>query len=300
MNVNRTLLASCRAWPQLAGLRGGLAHADIGGRRDLGVAPIYRPTVPVANWTGSYIGISGGGVWGSSVVHNDIHRRRSDPAVRSARRHCRDHHGFNIQNGRSFTATRATRRSPASAGSAFDFPPNGAFSSEVREPWLSTYRGRLGSRRTIGCSTPLAAPRSPTRDQHSGPPGQISEKHWHWGWTLGGGVEMRLTQDWTAKVEYLYVGLQDKSLFQSCAKCRLSQQSAREPGRPHRSRRRELQAPLEDPGQLLEALRRAPCADYAPRIRRGPRVRGLLGRIRRFAVIRRRGPPSARSIQTGT
>src|SRR5205807_8090184 len=39
---------------------------------DLGVAPIYRPVAPVANWTGSYIGISGGGAWGNSVVHNDL------------------------------------------------------------------------------------------------------------------------------------------------------------------------------------------------------------------------------------
>ena len=43
--------------------------------------------------------------------------------------------------------------------------------------------------------------------------GEISDKQWHWGWTAGGGVEVKLNQDWTAKVEYLYVGLQDKSYF---------------------------------------------------------------------------------------
>ena len=48
---------------------------------------------------------------------------------------------------------------------------------------------------------------------NAGPVGQLSERHWHWGWTVGGGVEMRLTPDWSAKVEYLYVGLQDKSYF---------------------------------------------------------------------------------------
>ena len=42
---------------------------------------------------------------------------------------------------------------------------------------------------------------------------QISEKHWHWGWTAGAGVEVKLSQDWSAKMEYLYVGLQDKSYF---------------------------------------------------------------------------------------
>jgi len=46
------------------------------------------------------------------------------------------------------------------------------------------------------------------------PPGlALSEQHWHLGWTAGGGVEVKLTTDWTAKIEYLYVGLQDKSYF---------------------------------------------------------------------------------------
>src|SRR6266852_5756317 len=65
---------------------------------DLGVAPIYRPPAPVANWTGSYIGISGGGAWGSAVVGNDF---SGDQTPRF------DLHGgivgvtsgFNIQNG---------------------------------------------------------------------------------------------------------------------------------------------------------------------------------------------------------
>jgi len=41
----------------------------------------------------------------------------------------------------------------------------------------------------------------------------ISDLQWHWGWTGGGGVEVKLNADWSAKIEYLYVGLQDKSYF---------------------------------------------------------------------------------------
>jgi outer membrane immunogenic protein len=47
----------------------------------------------------------------------------------------------------------------------------------------------------------------------TGPPGNISERHWHWGWAAGAGLEVKLSRDWSAKVEYLYVGLQDKSYF---------------------------------------------------------------------------------------
>ena len=39
---------------------------------DLGVAPIYKapPPAPVAIWNGSYVGVAGGGAWGSAVVNN--------------------------------------------------------------------------------------------------------------------------------------------------------------------------------------------------------------------------------------
>ena len=39
---------------------------------DLSIAPIYKaPPVPIATWSGSYIGVAGGGAWGSAVVRNN-------------------------------------------------------------------------------------------------------------------------------------------------------------------------------------------------------------------------------------
>ena len=46
-----------------------------------------------------------------------------------------------------------------------------------------------------------------------GPGGTISDRQWHWGLAAGGGVEVKFNLDWSAKIEYLYVGLQDKSYF---------------------------------------------------------------------------------------
>jgi outer membrane immunogenic protein len=181
---------------------------------DLGVAPIYRPTAPVDNWTGSYIGISGGGAWGSSVVHNDLAGVDQTPRF--------DLHGgiigytsgFNLQSGNALYGYESDTSITSKGGSAFDFPPNGAFNNQVKEPWLSTYRGRLGyvQNNWLFYATAGAA-LAGVDTNSSGPVGTISERHWHWGWTVGGGVELRLTPDWTTKVEYLYVGLQDKSYF---------------------------------------------------------------------------------------
>jgi len=41
--------------------------------------------------------------------------------------------------------------------------------------------------------------------------GAISNSQTHTGWTVGAGVEVGLTQNWTAKAEYLYVRLDDQS-----------------------------------------------------------------------------------------
>jgi len=181
---------------------------------DLGVAPIYRPVAPVTSWTGSYIGLSGGGAWGSSVVHNDLTGIDQTPRFDLRGGLVGYISGYNFQNGNIVYGYEGDTSITSKRGSALDFPPTGAFSNEVKEPWLSTYRGRLGyiQNSWLFYATGGAA-LAGVDVSNTGPPGQISERHWHWGWTVGGGVEMRLTPDWTAKVEYLYVGLQDKSYF---------------------------------------------------------------------------------------
>ena len=41
--------------------------------------------------------------------------------------------------------------------------------------------------------------------------GAFNETQTHLGWTLGGGVEVGLTPNWSARAEYLYVRLDDRS-----------------------------------------------------------------------------------------
>jgi outer membrane immunogenic protein len=43
--------------------------------------------------------------------------------------------------------------------------------------------------------------------------GGTSQSRTAFGWTLGAGAEVGLTPNWTAKIEYLYVDLADKSYF---------------------------------------------------------------------------------------
>jgi outer membrane immunogenic protein len=181
---------------------------------DLSVAPIYKvPPAPVANWTGSYVGVSGGGAWGSAVVRNDVFGDQT-PRIDMSGGIVGFTSGFNLQNGALVLGYEGDTNFTGMRGTAFEFPPNGAFSNEVRERWLSTYRGRVGFAHDnwLLYATAGGALAS-VQNVLTGPLGQISDQHWHWGLTAGGGVEVKLTPDWSAKVEYLYVGLQDKAYF---------------------------------------------------------------------------------------
>ena len=41
----------------------------------------------------------------------------------------------------------------------------------------------------------------------------LSQSQTHYGWTLGAGAEVGLTPNWTAKVEYLYFDLANRTYF---------------------------------------------------------------------------------------
>ena len=200
-----------------AALALGLASASLtpAVAADLSVAPIYKaPPTPVTTWTGSYVGVSGGGAWGSAVVRNDTTGVDQTPHVDLSGGIIGITSGFNVQNGNVVLGYEGDTSVTGKKGTAFEFPPNAAFSNEVKEHWLSTFRGRLGYAQNNWLVYATAGGAlANIENTVTGPAGAISEKHWHWGWTAGVGAEVKFTPDWSAKVEYLYVGLQDKSYF---------------------------------------------------------------------------------------
>ena len=165
-------------------------------------------------WAGSYVGIAGGGAWGGASLRNNVTGADQTPRFDLGGGIFGITSGFNLQRANNVLGFEADISAMNKKGSAFEFPPNAAFSNEVSERWLSTFRGRIGYARdnwllyaTAGGALANVANNLLT------PSGKISDQQWHWGWTAGGGVEVKLNEDWSAKVEYLYVGLQDKSYF---------------------------------------------------------------------------------------
>jgi outer membrane immunogenic protein len=196
-------------------------------------APVVRAVVP-PSWTGWYAGLSAGYGWGSeSNQFNFV------PAVPANFDNLSLHDklngfigggqvGYNYQitpnswvagveadisytNFKGSDATSGVTTALARVGVGW------TYNQEQKLEWLATFRGRLGW--TGGDHTFLfygtgglavGGAKASNTFSLSGLPtlvfaGEASETKV--GWTAGGGVEARLANDWTAKVEYLYYDL---------------------------------------------------------------------------------------------
>ncbi len=183
---------------------------------DLSVVPIYKalPAAPT-NWTGAYIGLSGGGVWGTAKVYSGTTGRDETPWFDLRGGLIGITAGTQFQSGNWVLGLEADASLTNKHGSAFQVPPAIGFNNEVKERWLTTYRGRIGVANDNWLFYATAGGALASLQQSITTPGgvQASETNWNWGWTAGAGVEVKINQDWSAKLEYLYVGLQDKSYF---------------------------------------------------------------------------------------
>jgi outer membrane immunogenic protein len=168
----------CLALIGLMALAGSAAAADLSRPAP---APYYpkAPAYLPYNWTGFYIGshnISGGLVGGTV--------------------------GYNYQWGQAVFGVEGDIDWADINGTTNNLCPLGCKTSNT---WLSTVRGRLGY--AADRFMPFITGGAAFGDVRASTPGFATTSSTQAGWTLGGGLEMAVTQNWTAKVEYLYVDL---------------------------------------------------------------------------------------------
>lgn len=183
-------------------------------------APVARVAAPVPySWTGCFIGIAGGGVWGRSkhisgdpgtfglsiTDHYDI-----DGGIVGGEYGCQWQIGaWVIGTESDFSWTNAR----GGANNIFPFATTSVSSTEMH--WLSTTRLRAGILASpdllIYATGGLATARvEMSVDATIVGSGVISESRTRWGWTVGGGLEYLLGGGWSAKLDYLYVKLNSK------------------------------------------------------------------------------------------
>jgi len=157
--------------------------ADIQQRAMPTKAPAY--VTPVYNWTGPYIGISGGYGWGTSNFGDP------DGGLFGATL------GYNWQMGALVTGIEGDI---SWSGLDGDRGPR-----SVNNDWLGTVRGRLGY--NAGRWMPYVTGGLAVGNIDANIAGVGNSNKTKAGWTIGAGVEAAIAGPWTAKVEYLYVDL---------------------------------------------------------------------------------------------
>ncbi|HAP46779.1 MAG TPA: porin family protein [Afipia sp.] len=166
--------------------------ADIYGRRPY--ARPYTVAQPLANsWIGPYIGGNLGYGWG------DVSNNGAKPSGVLGGLQA----GYNWQNGAWVAGIEADLQ----LSSADDTFAPWKFSN----PWFGTVRGRVGyAFNSILLYGTGGLAFGALKAQL---PGGLSESNTSAGWTIGAGAEFALNQNWSAKVEYLYVDLSDKNFL---------------------------------------------------------------------------------------
>lgn len=158
------------------------------------VAPVY--VAPIYDWSGFYVGINGGGGWGRAST--DLTRGFNTSGALAG-----GTAGYNVQLGQLVLGLEGD----------FDWSDIGGSSSanncpagcSVRDNWLGTGRGRVGY--ALGGFLPYVTGGVAVGDVKASATGFSGMDSTQTGWTAGAGVEYGITNNWSAKVEYLHVDL---------------------------------------------------------------------------------------------
>jgi outer membrane immunogenic protein len=193
----KRILSAAFGMLTLASIAGTANAADLSRRYEaVNKAPAF---VQVYNWTGAYIGINGGGAWGTSSFDGP-------PATGSFSTSgglIGGTLGYNWQAGQAVFGVEGDLDWSGLTGSTSAAVCVGC---STRNTYLGTARGRLGW--AFDRFMPYVTGGLAFGDiRATGPAAFAGASSNQVGWTLGAGLEFALAQNWTAKAEYLYADL---------------------------------------------------------------------------------------------
>jgi outer membrane immunogenic protein len=203
-NLSRSAMALLPAVALL-----GLVVAGPAPAADLSVAPLYKAPPVVAptayNWSGFYLGANGGGGWGTSNRDTAGSLDLSGGVVGGTA-------GVNWQIGHAVIGLEGDVDWSNLKGSTTSTLC--AAGCTTSNDWLATVRGRAGY--AFDRFLPYVTGGLAVGDIKASTPGFAGGTQTNAGWTAGGGVELALTNNWTAKAEYLHVDLGNMNCGFSC------------------------------------------------------------------------------------
>jgi len=187
----------------MAGVASSAFAADLPTRKGAPIAPpVYAPAF---TWGGLYVGINGGYAYGP--VSNSNFASPSGGIVGGTL-------GYNWQMGQivfgaegDFDYAFTKKSNNFGAGPAFG-------SNTYKVSWITTERLRLGyavDRALFYVTGGFAAVDTRATANFGG--AAFEQNNWRTGGAIGGGIEYAFTNNITAKAEYLWLPMQDKTYF---------------------------------------------------------------------------------------
>jgi outer membrane immunogenic protein len=182
-----------------------LATASSAFAADLPAVAPYQAVAPAGyyDWTGFYVGVQAGYAFADSNLGDDL-----DGFVGGV------HAGYNYQiNNWVLGVEGDIEASGVDASGNVTLPaPAGLTAFSVDNKWLGSVRGRVGyafDRVLVYATGGVAFGDFDVRATNGGV--TSSDSNTHVGWTVGAGVEVAITNNVTARVEYRYTDLGDKN-----------------------------------------------------------------------------------------
>jgi outer membrane immunogenic protein len=169
----------------------------------------YIPAPPPWSWTGFYLGVNGGYGFGNSTWAFPIATTGSfkvNGGMAGATL------GYNYQIGQLVLGIEGDydwqniRGFANGSGTGFPTATGGCISCDTASGWIGTVRGRVGYAfdRIMVYGTAGGAVTDIKASFAAMPWSSTTE----WGWTAGAGIEGAITDNLTAKIEYLYADFQ--------------------------------------------------------------------------------------------
>lgn len=203
----------------LIGISGAALAADLPPSPPPRAPAVYVPAVlPVYNWAGVYVGINGGWGWG-----NAKYTANAVGAFPGTTGSLSDNGGVvggtlgvNFQTGAFVFGVEGdwdySGINTGTTSSICTFSGN----CQTGNNWLATARGRAGyaADRVLFYATAGGAFAN-VQTNFNG----TTTTHTQSGWTAGAGIEWAFADNWTAKVEWLYVNLGNGSVNCATAAC---------------------------------------------------------------------------------
>lgn len=179
---------------------------------------VYNPPPPPQyNWGGIYFGLNGGYGFGNSTWNSST---GSTGSFNSNGGLIGSTIGANFQSGPFVFGVEGDLDWADVSGSAACATAVPSTTCETQNNWLGTFRGRVGyawDRVLLYATAGGAVGDIKAITSGGGTVGSVDSTEF--GWTAGAGVEFALAENWTARVEYLYVDLSNGSWSCTGAGC---------------------------------------------------------------------------------